>query len=99
VYNFADEADAKKKEYDLRETYFANREGPGSNFYHIIVQCNSLDTDRNHCVWLPDAEAIERKIGRTPTEQEVVDVRHTFEKGIEGQVDWDMAFKYAIEEL
>jgi len=59
----------------------------------------SADAEMTHCVWLPDTEVIEQKLGRKPTEQEVVNVRHAFEKGIEGQVDWDMALDFAIDEI
>jgi predicted DNA-binding protein len=59
----------------------------------------SADAEKTHCIWLPDAETIEMKIGRKPTEQEVVNVRHAFEKGIEGQVDWFMALDCAIEQI
>jgi hypothetical protein len=55
------------------------------------------DAEPTHCVWLPDADVIKQKIGREPTEDEVVDVRHAFEKGIDGQIDWDMALDHAID--
>ena len=66
-----------------------------ANSGHTI---QSPDTERSHCVWLPDVSVIQEKLGRKPTPDEVVNVRHAFEKGIEGQVDWEMAFDFAITE-
>jgi len=56
------------------------------------------EIDERKCVWIPDEEVIEQKLGRKPTDLEVMNVQHAFENGIEGQVDWQMAFDCAIEE-
>ena len=63
-----------------------------------IAKHNDTEPERNHCVWLPDADVISQKIGREPTQDEIDLVRYRFEKGIDGQVDWQMAFDFAIAE-
>ena len=72
--------------------------------HYIVNEADCLRIDIHEiedtkCVWIPDEEVIEQKLGRKPTDLEVGNIQHAFEKGIEGQVDWEMAFACAIEQV
>jgi hypothetical protein len=46
---------------------------------------------------LPGREYLEQKAGRKLSDDEVIDIHHRIEKGIEGQLDWDILVSCALD--